>query len=329
MYVKMPASWDEHPFLKSEFILSSASQIEKIMKYGLDYVLVDPGKSLIPVIRAEAGQSGDVPGPNEAPIPDSQTLVPKEAPIPDSQPLVPDELYRVIHDASLSPVEKSRLVRKNSLVMMDSLLKRPTAENIRESKKAITEIVELILQDDDAAAGLLKITDHDYYTYTHSVNVGLWAVSLAKVVFRGSHAHNLHELGAGFFLHDIGKVRIDPAIITKTGPLAEEEMNEMRKHPLLGFHILDEARQLTEECKAIVLQHHERANGTGYPQGLRGDDIHVYARICSIADAYDALASDRSYRKGSPPFEALNIMKNEMIGHFNEDIFKKFVMMFV
>ncbi|MHB8090693.1 MAG: HD-GYP domain-containing protein [Syntrophales bacterium] len=311
MYVVMPASWDEHPFLKNEFILDSAKQIDKIIKYGMEFVLVDAGKSLSPV----SPSAGERPTAAEMP----------EAPSADNSPVVPDELYEAIHDASVLPVEKARLVRKNSLLMMEGLLQQPTADNIRESKKAITEIVQLILKDDDAASALIKITDHDYYTYTHSVNVGFWAVSLAKVLFRDSFLHDLHELGCGFFLHDIGKVRIKQSIITKPGRLSEEEMNEMRRHPVFGFRILDEAHQLTEESKIIVLQHHERYGGNGYPKGLRGDQIHIYAKICSLADVYDALTSDRPYRKGSKPFEALRIMKDEMIGHFQQDLFEKFV----
>lgn len=314
MDVVMPVSWDAHPFLKNEFVLVSAGQIEKIIRYGIRDVQVDPEKSLIPVVLpSEKWEESD----DDC----------RDAPAEDPQAVVLDALYDVIHDASLQPLEKSRLVRKNSLLMMDNLLQRPTAENIRKSKKAITEIVELILKDEEAAEGLIQITDHDYYTYTHSVNVGLWAVSLAKTLYRDSWGHDLHEIGSGFFLHDIGKVRIDPGIINKPGRLTYEEMEEMKRHPAHGFRILSETRQLTEESKIIVLQHHERQNGAGYPKGLQGDQIHPYAKICAIADVFDALTSNRPYRLGSKPFEALKIMQNQMIGHFQGNLFEKFVVM--
>ena len=96
----------------------------------------------------------------------------------------------------------------------------------------------------------------------------------------------------------------------------------MRRHPALGFKLLHETRQLTEEAKTIVLQHHERVDGTGYPKGIRGGDIHIYGRICSIADVYDALTSDRSYRKKLLPFAALKIMQDEMIHHFQKTCFR-------
>ena len=132
----------------------------------------------------------------------------------------------------------------------------------------------MILTDDATVTYLTKITNH-YYIYTHSVYVGFLAVSMSKILFKDSCAHNMHELGIGFFLHDLGKVQIDPAIITKPGRLTAGEMDVMRKHPSLGFKLLYEAEQLTDECRTIVLQHHERYNGTGYPKELRGNEIHL------------------------------------------------------
>ena len=167
-----------------------------------------------------------------------------------------------------------------------------------------------------------------FYTYTHSVNVGLLAVSMAKVLFRGSSGHDMHELGAGFFLHDLGKVQIDLAILNKPGRLTPEETTVMRRHPALGFKILHEAHQLSEECKTIVLQHHERDDGTGYPKQLRGTEIHLYGKICALADVFDALTSNRPYRKGMTSFDALMLMKKEMINHFQKDLYEKFVLIF-
>ena len=101
----------------------------------------------------------------------------------------------------------------------------------------------------------------------------------------------------------------------------------MRSHPCQGYAILSEAGELSEECRIIVMQHHERQDGNGYPRRLRGDEIHSYSRICSIADVYDALTSERSYKKRFTPFEALTIMKEQMIDHFTTELFEKFVLL--
>ncbi|MBZ0257043.1 HD domain-containing protein, partial [bacterium] len=134
--------------------------------------------------------------------------------------------------------------------------------------------------------------------------------------------------GSAFFLHDIGKTEIPYRILSKPGRLTDEEMEIMREHPLRGLRILKEAGELSEECSVIVSQHHERNDGSGYPYGLTGNQIHEYGKICAIADVFDALTMERSYKKPLTTFEALQIMKEKMPGHFDVELFRKFVQLF-
>jgi HD-GYP domain-containing protein (c-di-GMP phosphodiesterase class II) len=318
MYVIMPTAWDAHPFLKNRFRLSSRAQIDKIREAGLTEILVDRAKSFVPL-----------PLPDAYPGPEGAASAETDRAEEEGPPIVPAELRAVIYDSSLPPPEKSRHVRDSAMTMMDGLFQRPTQANIRAAREAIAEVVELILTDDETAGFLNKITSYDYYTYSHSVNVGFLSVSMAKVLFQAGDGHNMYELGAGFFLHDLGKVHISPEIINKPGRLTDEEMREIRRHPSLGFKVLHEARQLTRESKTVVLQHHERDDGMGYPGKLRGKEIHLYGKICAIADVYDALTTDRPYRARMRPYDALALMKNEMIDHFQKDLFEKFVRMLV
>jgi HD-GYP domain-containing protein (c-di-GMP phosphodiesterase class II) len=313
MYVILPLSWYQHPFVKNEFLIRSKEQIQKISESGIAEVILDTRKS-----NFNGEQKSRAP----------QTESEKTARPPASRTVVPDGLLEAIHDVNLTPQEKAKAVRAHSITMISNLLENPTAENIQDVKKGIAEVVDLILTDDDTSLYLLDITSHDFYTYTHSVNVGFLAVSLSKALFKKSEAHNMHELGAGFFLHDLGKVEVDASIINKPGKLTEEEMAQMRQHPHMGYKLLYETNQLTHECKKIVLQHHERYDGKGYPDGLERDDIHLYGRICSIADVFDALTSERSYRQKLDPFAALKLMKEEMIHHFHRDLFEQFVLLF-
>jgi HD-GYP domain-containing protein (c-di-GMP phosphodiesterase class II) len=313
MYVILPLSWYQHPFVKNEFLIKSEEQIQKISECGIIEVILDTKKS-------------NFTGEKKSCAPQAES---EQITMPSgSRTVVPDGLMDAIHDVNLAPQEKAKAVRAHSITMISNLLENPTAENIRDVKKGIAEVVDLILTDDETSLYLLDITSHDFYTYTHSVNVGFLAVSLSKSLFKKSVAHNMHELGAGFFLHDLGKVEVDASIINKPGKLTEEEMIQMRQHPHMGYKLLYETNQLTHECKKIVLQHHERYDGKGYPHGLEGDDIHLYGRICSIADVFDALTSERSYRQKLDPFGALQLMKDEMIHHFHRDLFEKFVLLF-
>lgn len=315
MYVVLPVSWFKHPFLKNEFVIKSRDQIEKIIDHGFTEIVIDTAK--------EEPRIDAIALPIAKPDPAS---TPPKIWAPDK--LVPPELREAIHDKTLAPEKKSKIVYESSLVLMDRLFEDPKSENIREAKKGISEICDVIISDDATSRELLKITSYDFYTYTHSVNVGVLSVLLSKHLFAGSDAHDMHELGAGFFLHDIGKVRIDPGIVNKPGKLTDEEMAKMRAHPYQGFKILEETNQLTEECRVIVMQHHEREDGTGYPLGLKKDEIHTYGRICCIADIYDALTAERSYKQKLNTFDALKLMKEKLLNHFQQEMFEKFVKLF-
>ena len=312
MYVLIPLSWHEHPFLKNHFLIKTENDIEKIKALGLKEVQIDPARSI-------SGGAPVIPDAFPQPEPGGGT---------EEQKKITDELITTIHDEDLPPLQKAMKVQGHSIEMMKNLLDNPSAENIKEAKKGISAIVSLILNDNDTLQYLTNITSHDYYTYTHSVEVGILSVALAKSLFKDSKNHDIYALGAGFFLHDLGKVGIKKDLINKPGRLTDDEMREMRRHPALGFKMLFETNQLTEESKTIVLQHHERDDGTGYPKGLRGNEIHIYGRICAIADVYDALTTDRPYRKKMKPFDALKLMQDKMLNHFQADLFERFVLLF-
>ncbi len=313
MYVILPVSWFKHPFIKNEFIITSQDQINKIIDYGITEIIIDTDKGKPQIDRENSGTINPVSPPPKIWAPEN---------------LIPPQLKEAVHDKTLPPEKKSKIVYESSRILVERLLEDPKAENIREAKKGISEIVDMILAEDATSRELLKLTSHDFYTYTHSVNVGFFSVMLAKALFKSSDSHNMHELGAGFFLHDIGKVRIDAEIINKRGKLTDAEMATMKSHPYQGYLILKETNQLTEECMIIVMQHHEREDGTGYPRMLKGDEIHTYGRICCIADVYDALTADRSYQEKRNTFEALNLMKEKMLNHFQLELFEKFVLLF-
>lgn len=315
MYVVLPQSWFKHPFLTNEFVIKSQDQIDKIIAFGIREIVIDTTKGLSLSEAEAAVRSAMLPLPAQA-----KTWEPEK--------LVPPALREAIHDKTLAPEKKSRAVYEASRVLVERLLEDPKAENIQEAKKGIAEITDLILVDSKTARQMLTITKYDYYTYTHSVNVGFFSLMLAKELFKGSDAHDMHEMGAGFFLHDIGKVHVNPAVINKPGKVSHDEMIEIRSHPNHGYKLLEETRQLSKECMYIVMQHHEREDGTGYPRRLKGNDIHTYGRICCIADVYDALTAERSYKKPLSTFDALKLMKGELLNHFQKEMFEKFVLLF-
>ena len=317
MCVRVPMDWFDHPFLLNEFVIRSPRQIAKFTEYGIREVIIntDLGTRLTET-ETESVSHGQ----------ESALSTPPR--IWEPEKLVPVELREAIHDKKLPPAEKSKIVYESSRVLVERLFEDPKAENLQVAKESISEVVDMILVEDATSRELLRITSYDYYTYTHSVNVGVFSIMLAKDLFRRSDSHDMHELGSAFFLHDIGKVRINPSITKKPGKLTDKEMVEMRTHSTEGYNILSETNQLSEECKIIVMQHHEREDGTGYPLKLKGDEIHTYGRICSIADVFDALTADRSYKQRLNTFFALKLMKKKMLSHFHREMFEKFVLLF-
>ncbi len=313
MFVLLPLSWFKHPFLKNQFKLTSVTEIEKLRDAGFKTVRIDTAKS-------EQAHP-------EVVLPDKEQINPPKKWKPED--IVPPELTAAVRSKTISPQNKAAVVKKASMALMGRLMEDPSAQNIKAAKQGIIEMVDCIISDDETSQCLLNITSHDLYTYTHSVNVGFLAVLLAKNLFKGNLSHNMRELGAGFFLHDLGKVNIDSAIINKPGRLTDEEMQAMRRHPVEGAKILAKTKQLSKEAEIIVMQHHERTDGSGYPHQLKGKEIHTYARICAIADVYDALTSERSYKQKLPPLQALQVMRDEMINHFERELFERFVMLFV
>lgn len=328
MYIILPSAWLSHNFIKSRFKIDSPELLIKVQAQRTDYVIVDYDKSDIPAATIQEEPTAD----ELAYISHNDAVIdPKDEAAPEnwsSRSAVPDELLEAIEDKKLSPEKKSAAVYQHSIEMMTHLLESPTAENIHASKQAISSITDMILSEDKTADSLLRITSHDFYTYTHSVNVGVTALMLSKALFKHSDAHDLHELGAGFFLHDLGKIKVRPEVLNKPARLSEAEMRHVRIHPYQGYKLLDSANELSEECRLIVMQHHEFVDGTGYPRKLKGDEIHLYGKICGIADVFDALTAERSYKKAMSTFDALKLMKKQMISHFDRELFSAFVRLY-
>ena len=319
MYVILPSNWMNHSFFKSSFLIKSWQQIEKIKQNGFEEVLIDTAKGISLPEPGKDKEKGKTPSSHmgrQGPEDGNGSGEPGD--------IVPDILKEAV-TSGMAAEKKARIVYWSSLEIMGKLLADPKSEKIAQARGGIFHVVDAVFSE-DISTQLIKLLRHDFYTYTHSVNVGMLSLLLAKSLFTGSSGHNFDELGAGFFLHDLGKAHIPQDIINKPGPLTETEWEIMKSHPEKGYDLLLNAGQLTEESRVIVMQHHEKENGSGYPLGLKGEEIFLYARICRLADVFDALTSNRPYQAKRSAFDALNLMKKGM--SFDDDLFNKFVRLF-
>lgn len=224
------------------------------------------------------------------------------------QQYIEKNLDKILADPEIDETKKASILYETSTGLVKEVLSNPTyGDNIQRSKELVGNTVSFILQGRDAFLNLLKITSFDYYTYTHSVNVCTFSIALAQQA--GLNDKNfLHDLGVGALLHDVGKSKISERIINKRSALSPYEFEIMKQHPKWGVEILTETDALGSGSYYPVLQHHERGDRSGYPDGIGLDDMHITSRIVAIADTFDAMTSDRVYQKASETFSCLKIM---------------------
>lgn len=167
---------------------------------------------------------------------------------------------------------------------------------------------------------LCQILHHDFGTFTHSTNVGLYCGLLASEL--GYRNEELKQIISGGLLHDLGKLDVDPRIMNKPGKLDEFEMREMQTHPILGYRRLVSIADISDVALMMAYQHHERLDGEGYPVGIGHDEIEVASRICSIADVFEALTSQRPYRNAMSFASALAILNSGVDKAFDREILR-------
>jgi putative nucleotidyltransferase with HDIG domain len=169
------------------------------------------------------------------------------------------------------------------------------------------------------------LASHDYRTYTHCVHSCMFLVATAKGLLKVEDAPALNRIGLGGILHDIGKSRIPDAILSKPHKLTPAEFEEVKKHPLTGLEIARQSKRLPRVAAQIIRSHHERLDGSGYPDGLSAPEISQTVRLSSIIDVYDALTTDRPYARARTPYQALEMMMRETKGQLDDALLRAFV----
>ncbi|NMA66359.1 MAG: HD-GYP domain-containing protein [Clostridiaceae bacterium] len=205
--------------------------------------------------------------------------------------------------------------RKRSIIYRDKYI-----DSLMDVSKLI---VDEVLLNKDVLINLVDIKSMDNYTYEHSVNVAV--LSLVIGVEQGLSIKELHDLCVGALLHDVGKAFIPNEILKKPYELTEDEFELMKQHPVKGYEYIKSNISLSAVTKVIVLEHHERMDGGGYPRNLDRSKIHSATRIVTVADVYDALTSHRPYRTAILPNEAIELIMGSAGRHFDFKIAYSFV----
>lgn len=185
------------------------------------------------------------------------------------------------------------------------------------------EITDELSMNGEISVNLVSLRTNSDYTYKHSVNVAVLSVLTGMGI--GLKKPMLKELAASGLLHDIGKINIPLETLEKAGPLTEEEYELIKKHSEFGYEKIKDDITISSKTKMGVFMHHENVDGTGYPMGLRGDQIYMFAKIIHIADVYDAITSERTYKKAQTPNEAIEFLMKNAGNMFQPEYVKAFI----
>ena len=235
-----------------------------------------------------------------------------------------NSLRAVMSNPDVPLKKKTEKIYEVSKGVMKEFFDNNVSEKILESSEEVMEMMEDCMSTAEVGFhGIAEITSKDYYTYTHSVNVGLYCMTFG--LKRKMGRNDIRQLSLGGMLHDVGKSKIDYSLINKSGKLTDQEFEAMKAHAAEGSHIIAGMNCFADNVVRMAGEHHEKYKGGGYPTGKIGDEIHLYARICKIMDVYDALTTRRSYKKALSAFDTLIIMKKQMSNDFDPHLLQDFI----
>lgn len=203
-------------------------------------------------------------------------------------------------------------------VLQITFAQKDTEVTVQQVQELADVTCDLVSHEDFATGDLFRVLHHDYATFTHSTNVGFYAATLA--FHAGFRKEDLRQIVTGGLLHDVGKLEIPDKVLSKPGRLDPEEFEVIKTHSTIGFRILCQRKELSWPQLMMAYQHHERIDGRGYPVGITGNDIHPWAKICSVVDVYEAVTSFRPYRKPMSTAQAIDILDRDSGTAFDPEL---------
>lgn len=298
--------WMNHPFWRENFLLQKQEDLRQIQESGIDEVWID-------VLRGHDIDDGKSEEENKLAV--DQVL---------QQAMSPSTVIaHVSITDELQTAMKICETARSAVISMFHEIRLGQAINAESAGELVESISASVRRNATALVSLARLKSIDDYTYMHSVAVCVLMVSLARQM--GLDDTAVHEAGMAGLLHDVGKATTPGKILNKPGKLTDEEFSVMRQHPVDGYRILIDGKGVSDVAIDVCLHHHEKANGTGYPHRKTKEEISLFAQMGAVCDVYDAITSQRAYKAGWAPTQAIRKMAEWRIDHFDERIFHAFV----
>lgn len=301
-------SWMEHPFWRTKFVLKDPADLASVRASSIKEVWIDVVKG----IDTTEGVSREA---SEAEVEQELQATAKAA--------APAEKQRVSMRDEAARAARICAKSKQAVVSMFQEARMGNAISAEDCAPLVEEINNSVARNPGALISLARLKTADDYTYMHSVAVCALMIALARQL--GLDDQQTRAAGLAGLLHDLGKAMIPNAILNKPGKLTDEEFGTVKKHPELGHAALLQGSGVGDITLDVCLHHHEKTDGSGYPKGLKADEISLFAKMGAVCDVYDAITSNRPYKAGWDPAESLRKMAEWAKGHFDEAIFQAFV----
>lgn len=307
MYIHdLDCGWMDHPFLRNQFSVTHTDVIRKLQQHGIRAVYIDTSRGL------------DIPyAPNIHEV-RQEIQVELESIGSEVAAFKTAELHEEIARARSLQKEANRIVLN---IIADVRLGKQI--EVEQVEPLVEKMIDSIFRNQDALLPLTRLKQHDAYTFQHSVSVCALMIAFARGL--DMPRETIRQIATGALLHDVGKAGIPDEILNKPAKLTEAEFARMQSHVVQGMILLQHTPGISEVALDIVGQHHERFDGTGYPNKLKGDEIPIYGQMGSIVDVYDAITSDRPYHKGMPPTQALGKMLEWSKHHFKPELVRTYI----
>ncbi|MDZ7918529.1 HD-GYP domain-containing protein [Rhodoferax sp.] len=302
-------SWMEHPFWRTGFVITDPKDITTILASSIKEVWIDSSKGLD--------------------VADGQSAVTES----ESEEQVEEELRQAVSaQREVAPVtievELQRAAKicyqsKQAVMSMFQEARMGNTVDAGGAKQMVEEITDSVTRNPGALISLARLKTADDYTYMHSVAVCAMMVALAKQL--GMDEEETRLAGLAGLMHDLGKAAMPMDVLNKPGKLTDAEFSIIKTHPQEGYRLLKTGKDVDPVVLDVCLHHHEKTDGSGYPEGLKADQISLFAKMGAVCDVYDAITSNRPYKLGWDPAESLRKMAEWANGHFDGKVFQAFV----
>lgn len=307
MYVHdLNCGWMDHPFLTNQFAVKDDATLKILRGMGLREVYIDTKKGLD--------------------VTDAQTQHEVKQEISETMEAIANEPKKPMPVSLREEIGRARVLHKEANQIAQDMLHDIRLGKQIEMEKIeplVENMIDSIFRNQDALLPLARLKQHDNYTFQHSVSVCALMISFARGL--NLDRATIKEIAIGALLHDVGKAKVPDEILNKPAKLTDAELEKMKSHVVQSIIILQHTPGISQIALDVAGQHHERFDGTGYPNKLKGDQISLYGQMGSIVDVYDALTSERVYKKGMPPTEALGKLLEWSKFHFDPELVRQYI----